>query len=158
MLSAKKNDKKFISKCKSISIYIHGSLKFKSRRDLNINTKNVESLSIELISKNSKNTVLSTIYSRPDGGFKAFNTFLKGIYSISLKSNKLFYVTRYFSLKDIDHNKYENVTKFLNLTFEYGLVPVIYKPTRVTKNTATVIDHIITNSSYLDHIILLLGQ
>ena len=158
MLSAKKNDKKFISKCKSISIYIHGSLKFKSRRDLDINTKNVESLSIELISKNSKNTVLSTIYSRPDGGFKAFNTFLKGIYSISLKSNKLFYVTRYFSLKDIDHNKYENVTKFLNLTFEYGLVPVIYKPTRVTKNTATVIDHIITNSSYLDHIILLLGQ
>ena len=158
MLSAKKNDKKFISKCKSISIYIHSSLKFKSRRDLDINTKNVESLSIELISKNSKNTVLSTIYSRPDGGFKAFNTFLKGIYSISLKSNKLFYVTRYFSLKDIDHNKYENVTKFLNLTFEYGLVPVIYKPTRVTKNTATVIDHIITNSSYLDHIILLLGQ
>ena len=158
MLSAKKNDKKFISKCKSISIYIHGSLKFKSPRDLDINTKNVESLSIELISKNSKNTVLSTIYSRPDGGFKAFNTFLKGIYSISLKSNKLFYVTRYFSLKDIDHNKYENVTKFLNLTFEYGLVPVIYKPTRVTKNTATVIDHIITNSSYLDHIILLLGQ
>ena len=158
MLSAKKNDKKFISKCKSISIYIHGSLKFKSRRDLDINTKNVESLSIELISKNSKNTVLSTIYSRPDGGFKAFNTFLKGIYSISLKSNKLFYVTRYFSLKDIDHNKYENVTKFLNLTFEYGLVPVIYKPTRVTKNTATVIDHINTNSSYLDHIILLLGQ
>ena len=158
MLSAKKNDKKFISKCKSISIYVHGSLKFKSRRDLDINTKNVESLSIELISKNSKNTVLSTIYSRPDGGFKAFNTFLKGIYSISLKSNKLFYVTRYFSLKDIDHNKYENVTKFLNLTFEYGLVPVIYKPTRVAKNTATVIDHIITNSSYLDHIILLLGQ
>ena len=164
MLSAKKNDKKFISKCKSISIYIHGSLKFKSRRDLDINVEsindsiNVESLSIELISKNSKNTVLSTIYSRPDGGFKAFNTFLKGIYSISLKSNKFFYVTRYFSLKDIDHNKYENVTKFLNLTFEYGLVPVIYKPTRVTKNTATVIDHIITNSSYLDHIILLLGQ
>ena len=158
MLSAKKNDKKFISKCKSISIYIHGSLKFKSRRDLEKKKKNVESLSIELISKNSKNTVLSTIYSRPDGGFKAFNTFLKGIYSISLKSNKLFYVTRYFSLKDIDHNKYENVTKFLNLTFEYGLVPVIYKPTRVTKNTATVIDHIITNSSYLDHIILLLGQ
>ena len=157
MLSTKKNDKKFISKCKSISIYIHGSLKFKSRRDLDINTKNVESLSIELISKSSKNTVLSTIYSRPDGGFKAFNTFLKGIYSISLKSNKLFYVTRYFSLKDIDHNKYENVTKFLNLTFEYDLVPVIYKPTRVTKNTATVIDHIITNSSYLDHI-LLLGQ
>ena len=62
--------------CKSswgggISMYIHDSLNFKSRRELDINTKNVESLSIELISKNSKNTVLSTIYRPPDGDFKA---------------------------------------------------------------------------------------
>ena len=35
-----------------ISMYIHDSLNFKSRRELDINTKNVESLSIELISKN----------------------------------------------------------------------------------------------------------
>ena len=42
--------------------------------------------------------------------------------------------------------KNEKVTKFLNLTFEYGFVPVINKPTRVTKNTVTAIDHIITNS------------
>ena len=35
--------------------------------------------------------------------------------------------------------------KFLNLTSEYAFVPVINKPTRVTKNTATALDHIITN-------------
>ena len=35
--------------------------------------------------------------------------------------------------------------KFLNLTSEHGFVPVINKPTRVTKNTATALDHIITN-------------
>ena len=58
-----------------ISMYIHDSLNFKSRKELDINMKNVESLSIELISKNSKNTVLSTIYRRLDCGFKAFNTF-----------------------------------------------------------------------------------
>ena len=37
----------------------------------------------------------------------------------------------------------------MNLTFEYGLVPIINKPTKrtlATKNTATAIDHIITNS------------
>ena len=81
-----------------ISMYIHDSLNFKSRRELDINTKNVESLSIELISKNLKNTVLSTIYRPPDGGFKAFNTFLKDVYSISLKSNKRFYATGDFNL------------------------------------------------------------
>ena len=35
-----------------ISMYIHDSLNFKSQRKLDINAKNVESLSIELISKN----------------------------------------------------------------------------------------------------------
>ena len=63
-----------------------------------------------------------------------------------MKSNKLFYATGDFNLKVLNYNKNEKVTKFLNLTFEYGFVPVINKPTRVTKNTATAIDHIITNS------------
>ena len=78
----------------------------------------------------------------PDADFKAFSTFLKNIHSNSLKSNKLFCVTGDFNLNVIDYNKNE----FVNLTFEYGLVSVINKPTRVTKNTATTIDHIITNS------------
>ena len=129
-----------------ITMYIHVSLSFKCPRELNINTKNLESLSIELILKNSKNIILSTIYRPLDGDFKAFNTFLKDAYSISLKSNKLFYTTRDFNLNVLDYNKNDKVTKFPILTFEYGFVLVINKPTRVTKNTATAIDHIITNS------------
>ena len=63
-----------------------------------------------------------------------------------MKSNKLFYATGDFSLNVLYYNKNEKFTKFLNLTFEYGFIPVINKPTRVTKNTATLIDQIITNS------------
>ena len=126
-----------------ISMYIHDSLNFKSQRELDINTKNVESLSIELISKNSKYT-----FCQRSIGLQMviLNTFLKDEYSISLKSIKLFYAARDFNLNVFDYNKNEKVTKFLNLTFEYGFVLVINKPTRVTKNTATAIDHIIKNS------------
>ena len=63
-----------------------------------------------------------------------------------MKSNKLFDATGNFNLNVLDYNKNEKVGKFLNLTFEYGLVPIIIKAARVTKNTATAIDHIITNS------------
>ena len=56
--------------------HIHDSQNFKSLWNLDINTKNVESLSIEFISKNSKNAVPSTISRPPDGDFKAFNPFL----------------------------------------------------------------------------------
>ena len=69
---------------------------------------------------------------------KVFNNFLKDICSISLKSNELSYATLMFLTTT-------KMKKLLNLTFEYGLVPVINKLTRVTKNTATAIDHIIAN-------------
>ena len=63
-----------------------------------------------------------------------------------MKSNKLFYAAGNFNLNFLDYNKNEKATKFLNLTFEYGFVPVINKSTRVTNNTAAATDHIITNS------------
>ena len=63
-----------------------------------------------------------------------------------MKSSKPFYAIGDFSLNVLDYSKNEKVTKFLSLIFEYGLVPVINKPTRVTKNTATAVDDIIANS------------
>ena len=65
-----------------------------------------------------------------------------------MKSNELFYATRALNLNVLDYNKNEKVMKFLNLTFEYGFVQVINKPTGVTKNTVTAIGHIITNSLF----------
>ena len=58
-----------------------------------------------------------------------------------MNSDKLFYATFDFKL-----DVFEKVTKILNLTFDYILIPFINKPTRVTNTTATAIDHIITNS------------
>ena len=66
-----------------------------------------------------------------------------------IKSNKPIYFIGNFILNVLDYKKNEKVTKFFNRTFEKGLVPVINKPTkptRVTKNTITAVDHIITNS------------
>ena len=69
------------------------------------------------------------IHGPPDCDFKAFKTFVKDIYSISLKSNKLFYATKDFKLNVLDYNKNEKLMKFLNVTFGFTLVPVINKPT-----------------------------
>ena len=69
-----------------------------------------------------------------------------------MKSSKLFHVTGDFNLNVLYYNENEKVMKFLNVKFEYGFVPFINKPTRVTKNTATAVDHIITNSLLLETI------
>ena len=39
------------------------------------------------------------------------------------------------------------VQRFANLMFRYSLIPTVNKPTRVTRNEATAIDNIITNSA-----------
>ena len=45
---------------------------------------------------------------------------------------------------DFENNK--KVEKFLNQIFSHNIIPTINKPTRVTRNTATAIDHFITNA------------
>ena len=46
-----------------------------------------------------------------------------------------------------NHNQSnENFRGFVNLIFQYSLVSIVNKPTRVTKSNATLIDYIIPNS------------
>ena len=73
------------------------------------------------------------IYRPADGDFKAFDTFLEDMYSVSLKRNKLFYATGDFNLNVLECNNNKKVTKYLNLTFEYSLVPVIKKQLELQK-------------------------
>ena len=63
-----------------------------------------------------------------------------------MKCNKRSYATVVFNLIVLDYKKNQKVTKFLNLTFKYGLVPVINKLTRYTKTYTTTTDHIVRNS------------
>ena len=51
-----------------------------------------------------------------------------------------------FNLNLQDHNTNRKVHNFLSLIYQNGMIPTINKPTRVTRKTATSIDHILTNS------------
>ena len=39
-----------------------------------------------------------------------------------------------------------NVCDFFNLIFQNGIFPLINRPTRVTKSSATISDHVLTNT------------
>ena len=53
-----------------------------------------------------------------------------------------------FNINVLDFEQNKKVQNFVNLMFQFGLVPTINKPTRVTKKTISAIDYIITNSIY----------
>ena len=45
----------------------------------------------------------------------------------------------------LNYEKCKKVQEFLNLTYENSMIPTINKPTRVTRQSSTAIDHILTN-------------
>ena len=78
----------------------------------------------------------------PQREVKFSDNFLRGLYSQSGK----YHITGDFRLSVLDYNNNDTVKKVINTTFEYGLLSVINRPTRVTRNSATAIHHIIAYS------------
>ena len=73
-----------------------------------------------------------------------FKKFLNCIFHKTKKSNKKLHIAVDFNLNVLDHDNCKKVQNFLDLLFQNNIIPIINKPTRVTKKTATAIDHIIT--------------
>ena len=57
-----------------ICVFIHNSLTFKLRSDLETNSNDIESLGMEIINKKNKKVVISAQYRRPAEGFKQYKT------------------------------------------------------------------------------------
>ena len=51
-----------------------------------------------------------------------------------------------FNMNSLDYSQNTIVHDFFNLAFQNSIFPVINRPTRVTKTSATIIDHILTNT------------
>ena len=83
---------------------------------------------------------------RPNGDPNKKENHFKNILSKRKITNKELVLVGDFNINVLDFNESKMVQKFVNLMFRHGLIPTVNKPTRVTRNTATAIDHIITNS------------
>ena len=127
-----------------VSIYIHNSLKFKERSDLAINNKNIESLTLEILSEKTRNVLVNVLYRPPVGQCAQFENFLTTFFSRTKSCNKNIHIAGDFNLNLLDHNTNKKVQDFLNLIYQNSLIP-----TRVTTKTATTINNILTNS-FLD--------
>ena len=57
-----------------------------------------------------------------------------------------------YNLNCLDYHNNTKVRNFFDILFSYGMIPIINKPTRVTKTLATAIDNIFINSFFNDSI------
>ena len=59
---------------------------------------------------------------------------------------KRMFLGGHFNINSLDYSQNTIVHDFFNLAFQNSIFPVKNRPTRVTKNSATIIDHILTNT------------
>ena len=116
-----------------VSIYIKDSINFKLRLDLSINNTNVESVSRELLCRKNRNTIINVLYRPPKGLTEPFKKFLNCIFNKTKKLNKKFHIAGHFNLNVLDHDSCKKMQNFLKLLYQNNMIPIINKPTRVTK-------------------------
>ena len=103
----------------------------------------METLSIEILNKKSQNIVITAAYRPPKGNNKLFKDFCKDLLNKQEISNKAAFLLGDFNLNALDYDTNEVVKDVFNLVFQTGFPPL--RPTRVTRTSATAIDHILTH-------------
>jgi len=126
-----------------IVVYIKDNIPFQHKLDLN--TCSLESVWIEIMFPNTKSFLINFIYRPPDSTIDWVSA-----YDISFKNaincmNKELYI-----LGDLNMNFQSGKDTFKNsrwnsFVISNGLKQLVMEPTRITKKSSTIIDHLYTN-------------
>ena len=90
--------------------------------------------------------ILNLTYRPPNGDVKEFEKDSNKILPTKDILKKEVILASDFNMNLLAFEQNKKVQNFLNIMFHHSMMPVINKPTRVTKNTATAVDHIFINS------------
>ena len=102
-------------------------------------------MSIEVCKGRTRNAIFNVVYRPPNGDAKISEQFCKDLFSNNSKNLKNTILAGDFNINALDYEQNKEVQSFFNLIYQCNMIPTINKPTRVGKNSATAIDHIIPN-------------
>ena len=139
-----------------LAIYVNKRLAARSditiMSDLSFNNdlNNGEFLTIEIKIKNRKNIIISNMYRSPSGKPESFLEKLdQTLQKLSRHRNKHILFVSDSNIDLLKYEHFEPATKLVNCFSEHGFAPIISKPTRITSHSATLIDHIFSNSCHV---------
>ena len=147
----KRRSTEYYSKGGGVSLFIDERFVFREREDLCMGTDIWTSLFVE-IEMNVK-ILIGIIYRPPDSNLQMFNASLS-ITLDKIKSEKVnCYLMGDTNIDLFKHVSHKDTQEFLNLMYSNGFVPLINRPTRLSKDgkSATCIDHIFTNNISICH-------
>ena len=129
-----------------VGLYLDSTMEFKTRPDLVFNDSCIESLFVEICRPRGENIVIGIIYRPPD---QHVDEFIKSTVALMIqisRENKLCYLMGDFNLNLMNYNSHQFTNEFLDIMYSNSFFPLITRPTRITSNTATLIDNIFSNN------------
>ena len=119
------------------------------RADLEYFDTEMEGLFIEIdkhVFDTTSDLVIGIIYRMPNSSIYIFNDRLNDILYIIHRERKICYFLGDLNIDLLKYEEHRPTSEFLDLIYSYNGFHLISKPTRITSNTATLIDHILTNN------------
>ena len=127
------------------------SIKYKLRKDLNIFEKKIESTFIKILNKKQINLIIGCVYKNPKHEVKDFtNTHMTPLLDKLSNENKDIRIMGDFNVNLINCNDDKNISNFLDTMLSHSFLPFITTPTRITRNTKTLIENIFYNKPVND--------
>jgi hypothetical protein len=124
------------------------NLKYKIRSDLiTIDIQCFESLFIQLDGRDSKtkDIIIGVVYKPPNTDLDVFNTQFGEVLNVLAKEKKPCYILGDYNINLLKFQTHLPIGDFINTILSNGFYQLIDKPTRITLNSATLIDNILTN-------------
>ena len=130
-------------------IYIRSGIKYEIRDDLRLNIDDCEDAWIEVLT-NDKSVIISSIYRHTKYKRSVIHNFkenlMKRLEELN-KKNRIFYLLGDFNLNLLKYAIDNNIKSYIDSIYSISCINVIDKPTRVTEDSSTLIDHIYTNDN-----------
>ena len=132
-----------------VTLYINESIPYKNRNELEHFDSELESLFIEIskeVFQTSCDIIIGVLYRMPNSSIEVFNDRITDILNVANRENKLIYLLGDINIDFLKTDEHSPTSSFVDTLYSYNVFPLITKPTRVTKTSATLIDHILTNN------------
>ena len=131
-----------------VGILIQNSIQWRERKDLTHHIPNFENKTIE-IKTHTNSIILSSLYRPPNSPGREFlKNYRKYLSKFTQQEQDKLIIGTDHNMDLLKQELHHPTKDFIDLNLDFGLLPTVTKPTRITRNTATLIDNIIVGKNY----------
>ena len=129
-----------------VSIYVNNCFKCKILHNMSWCINDImECVSVELGVNNSKNYIISCVYRKPGSSIEEFCNGISNSINCVKTNSKTFFLCGDFNIDLLKYSSNVSTKHFVDVMYSMGFSPLILRPSRITADTATLIDNIFVN-------------